>query len=82
MTETIILTILNLISLLVGVKIGQKTTSGKEITLNPVKAIKRGISEDRANKEQELKKKQFATSLANIDKYDGSGFGQEEIPRD
>lgn len=80
--EVIILCAFNLISFIVGAKIGQSSVKGKDITLNPVKAIKQDIKENKINKEYDLKKKQIDTMLQNIDKYDGTGIGQKEIPKD
>lgn len=80
--EVLLLCGFNLLSLIIGVIIGQKSTKGREITLNPVKAIKTEIKSNRETKEQELKKKKIDTMLKNIDNYDGSGLGQNEIPRD
>ena len=40
MIETIILCLINLVSFVVGAKIGMDISNKKEITLNPIKAIK------------------------------------------
>ena len=72
----------NLISLIVGVKIGQLASRGRDITLNPVKAIKNEIRDNKETKEEILRKKKINTMLSNIDKFNGSGLGQEPIPKD
>ena len=81
MIETIILCSINVITLIVGVKIGMSVANKKDLTLNPVKAIKEHNEEKQEKREADLKEKQIKTMLKNIDNYDGSGFGQEQIPR-
>lgn len=79
--EVIILCAFNLISFIVGAKIGQSSAKGKDIKINPVKAIKDDIKETKVAKADSLKRKQIDTMLQNIDKYDGTGIGQTEIPK-
>ena len=44
--EVIILCAINLISFIVGAKIGQGSIKGREITFNPIKAIKNDLKEN------------------------------------
>lgn len=81
MIETIILVVINIITLLIGVKIGMSVANKKEITLNPIKAIQEHKEERIEQKEADLKDQQLKTMLKNIDNYDGTDLGQEEIPR-
>lgn len=81
MIETIVIVVINLITLIIGVKIGISAANKKDITLNPMKAIKEHREEQREQKEADLKERQMKTMLKNIDNYDGTGFGQENIPR-
>lgn len=81
MIETIILVVINVLTLLIGVKIGMSVGSKKELTLNPIRAIQEHKEEKIEHKEATLKEKQMKTMLKNIDNYDGSGFGQQQIPR-
>lgn len=80
MIETIILCFINLLSFVIGAKIGMSIANKKEITLNPVKAIQEHREERIEHKEADLKDKQLKTMLKNIDNYNGTEFGQEEIP--
>lgn len=77
MLDVIILCFINLLSFVIGSKIGQ----GRNITLNPIKAVKETMTEKKEKKIADLKDRQLKTTLENIDNYDGSGFGQKEIPR-
>ncbi len=80
--EVIILCAFNLISFIVGAKIGQSSSKGRNIVLNPVKAIKEDIEESKHEKKESLKRKKIDTMLQNIDNYTGSGLGQKEIPKE
>ena len=81
MIETIIIVVINLLTLIIGVKIGMSVASKKDISLNPIKAIQEHKEEKIEKKEADLKDRQLKTMLKNIDNYDGTDFGQEEIPR-
>ena len=80
--EVLCLLAFNLFSILVGVIIGQKLSKGREIKLNPVKAIKEEIKDSKVSREENLRKRKIDTMLQNIDSYDGTGLGQKQIPRD
>lgn len=72
----------NLFSFVMGAKIGQMSVKGKEIKVNPVNIIKDEIKETKMTKEESLRKRKFNTMWDNIEKYDGTGLGQKQIPRD
>lgn len=80
--EMLCLLAFNLFSVLVGIVLGQKLSKGREIKLNPVKAIKEEIKENKVAKEENLRKRKIDTMLQNIDSYDGTGLGQKQIPKD
>lgn len=71
-----------ILSFVIGAMIGQRAQKGKDITINPVKAIKEEIKETKEKKQEDLKIRQINTMLKNIDNYDGSGMGQTEIPKE
>ena len=72
----------NLLFFIVGAKIGQASAKGREIRINPVRAIKEEIKEVKAEKKESLRKRKVDTMLQNIDMYDGTGLGQKQIPKD
>lgn len=80
--EGYIYCILCIISFVIGAIIGQSVRKGKDITINPVKAIKEEIKESKEKKQEDLKIRQMNAMLKNIDNYDGSGMGQSEIPKE
>ena len=80
MIETIILIVINVLTVLIGGKIGMSVSNKKEIILNPVRAIQQHKEEIKDQKESSLADKRLKTMLKNIDNYDGTDFGQEELP--
>lgn len=70
----------NILCFLVGARVGQKVTKGEEVELpkvNPMEAIR----QIEARQEAQRVKNEVDTILRNIDRYDGTGLGQEEVPR-
>ena len=80
--EILLFMAFNLLSVVIGIVLGQKLSKGREIKLNPVKAIKEEIKESKVSREENLKKRRIDTMLQNIDSYDGTGLGQKQIPKD
>lgn len=70
---------LNIVCFFVGAKVGQKVVKGEPIEtpkLNPLQAIRE--REDRREAEREQDK--IAVIMQNIEKYDGTGHGQKDVP--
>lgn len=76
----IVVVISNLISLVVGAKIGQSVIHGKEIKIpNPITSVKEAIEEFQDEREQNEEQERVKTMLENIDIYDGTGLGQKDV---
>lgn len=81
--EVLLLTIMcasNILCFMIGARVGQKAVKGEEIklpTVNPMEAVK----EHRAKKAQEAEQERVETILRNIESYDGTAYGQKEVPR-
>jgi hypothetical protein len=63
---------------LIGAKVGQKVSNGEPVELpsvNPIKAIK----EHKEQKEAEIEADKLDTILRNIERYDGTSKGQEDV---
>ena len=75
------ITVLNVMCMLVGVRIGQKVERNELIELpkipNPVEVVS-GIREERIGKAEREK---LEAVMYNIDAYDGTSLGQRDIPR-
>ena len=70
--------IMNIVSLIIGVKVGLKAGKGEAIELpeiNPVKAF----SEYKDSKEYEAERKRNEIMLENINNYDGTALGQKDL---
>lgn len=71
---------LNIFSFIVGAKVGQKVSRGEDIELpkiEPVKTVREWNETKEARKEQEKNK----IIAENIDNYNGTQYGQQEIPK-
>lgn len=78
--EVVILMLINLLSFVIGAKIGLNVSKKKDITLNPVKMVSDSIETHKEKKAASLEERKLKTMLENIDNYDGTGFGQKNIP--
>lgn len=68
----------NVLCFMVGAKVGQKVVKGEAVELpNPAKAVR----EHKKRIEAEEEQSRINTILENIDRYDGTGVGQKEVPR-
>lgn len=68
-----------IVCFLIGAKVGQTVSKGEEIklpTVNPLELVQEH-REKRAAREERDK---VETILRNIESYDGTGYGQEDVP--
>lgn len=73
------ITLLNVSCFLIGAMVGQKVVKGEKIELpklNPMEIYK----EHQEKKEVEKEKDKLETILRNLEKYDGTGNNQEDVP--
>lgn len=69
----------NLICVIIGLKVGLALSKGE--SLNPIEIIKEQKDRAEAKREAEAELDKVATILKNIENYDGTGFGQLDVPR-
>lgn len=70
----------NIVCFIIGAKVGQAVSKGEKIetpTVDPLKAYREHEAKKEAQKEQE----RLDTIMRNIESYDGTGNGQEDVPR-
>lgn len=73
---------LNIVCFFVGSKVGKAVVKGEKIELpNPIEAIKEHKAQKEAQMEAELEQQKIETILRNIECYDGTERGQEDVPR-
>jgi hypothetical protein len=73
-----IIGIMNIACFMIGAKVGQTVSKGEKVvlpTINPMKIAK----EHRAKKEAEMEQDKFDTILRNIERFDGTSRGQEDV---
>lgn len=69
----------NIVCFIVGAKTGQTVSKGETIetpTVNPMKAYR----EREAKKEAQMEQDKLAVIMRNIENYNGTGQGQEDVP--
>lgn len=74
-----VVALINVLSFTIGARIGQKVVKGEKIELpkvNPMEAYR----ELQEKKEVEKEKDKIETIMRNIEKYDGTAKGQEDVP--
>lgn len=68
----------NIVCFMVGARVGQKVTNGEEVELPKIDPMQ-AVRDHRAKKEAEMEQNKVCTILRNIDNYDGTPNGQEEV---
>lgn len=86
MIETIILCtifgVFILFAFIKGVQIGVKIRKDESIELrNPIQYVENKIHEFHADKEMPKEQQIMDMNLLNIENYNGSSIGQQELPR-
>lgn len=72
---------LNVVCFFIGAKVGQTVAQGKEIEPPKINSPVALYKAHREAKEAEAEKNRLDVILANIERYDGTGAGQEDVPR-
>ena len=70
---------MNIICFVIGAKVGQTVSKGETIetpTVNPMKLYREREAKREAQKEQD----RLETIMRNIEGYDGTSRGQEDVP--
>ena len=70
----------NVFCFVIGAKVGQKVVKGESVELPTISPI--GIIREQKDKKQaEFEQDRLETIMRNIEGYDGTGIGQEDVPR-
>lgn len=74
----LVISLSNIACLIIGIKIGK----GREIKIsNPVEMVKEHKENKETQREEKQKQKALETMLYNIDIYDGTEMGQQDIEK-
>lgn len=71
---------LNIVCFFIGAKVGQTVAKGEKIELpnvNPIEVIR----EHKDKKEAEREQDRIEVIMQNIERYDGTADGQQDVPR-
>lgn len=72
---------LNVVCFFIGAKVGQTVAQGKEIEAPKINSPVALYKAHREAKEAEAEKNRLDVILENIERYDGTGAGQKDVPR-
>ena len=73
-----VFTLSQVLCFLIGARVGQKVVKGEDIELPKIDPME-AVREHRARKEAEIKQSEFDKILRNVDRYDGTANGQEDV---
>lgn len=69
----------NIACFLIGAKIGQKVSKGEDIKLPKINPLEL-VQEQREKRAAQEERDKVDTILRNIENYDGTAYGQEDVP--
>lgn len=69
-----------IVCFVVGAKVGQAVSKGEKIETPTVVSPMKAYREHQAKKENEMEQNRLDIILQNIEKYDGTARGQEDVP--
>ena len=77
----LVVCIANILCFYIGAKIGQAIVREEDIKLpNPVAAVQEHMQAQREQRKSREEQDQLDVILANIENYDGTGYGQRDVP--
>lgn len=68
----------NIVCFVIGAKVGQTVVKGEKVEMPKIDPFK-AYREREAKKEAKIKQDKLDTVLRNIDRYDGTSKGQEDV---
>ena len=71
---------MNILSFCVGARIRQKVDRGEMVKVLPPSPAQ-VVRQERARADDDRERERFETIWQNIEKYDGTGKNQKEVPR-
>ena len=78
----VLVMIMNINCMIIGLKVGLALSKGESFSLpNPMKQHAEQQAKKEAKKKAKAEQDVIETILKNIETYDGTGFGQLDVPR-
>ena len=75
-----VMAVSNIVCFIIGAKVGRATSKGEDIklpTIDPLKAYR----DNEAKKEAQKVQERLDIIMRNIEAYDGTAAGQQDVPR-
>lgn len=69
----------NVACFVIGAKVGQAVAKGEKVTVVPEDPFK-AIREREDRQQSKAERERLEIILKNIDSYDGTGYGQQDVP--
>ena len=72
------------ICFIIGAKVGQQVSKNEPVEMpkfQPIKSVRESIAEYNESKEIKKEQERYDIIGQNIDAYDGTPYGQQDIPR-
>ena len=76
-----VMAVSNILCFIIGAKVGQAVAKGEEVKIVPYANPLEAYRTNRNKKEAEMEQDKLATIMRNIEGYDGTGRGQEDVPK-
>jgi hypothetical protein len=76
---TIVVALANIACFMIGVKTGMAVAKDEPIELPKIRAFDYTKKADKEQREAESERNRVETILRNIENYDGTGLGQEDV---
>ncbi len=76
----LVVSMMNLACFIAGAKVGQKVSKDEPIEIPKVEPLK-AYREHQERREAEREQNRIETIMENIENYDGTGYGQKDVPR-
>lgn len=71
---------MNIVCFYVGAKVGQTVSKGEKVEMPKIDPFK-PVRDHQERKEAKREQERYDTIMRNIDRYDGTSSGQEDVPR-
>ena len=76
----LVVSMMNLACFIAGAKVGQKVSKDEPIEIPKVEPLK-AYREYKEHKHEKQEQDRLTTIMQNIESYDGTSYGQKDVPR-
>lgn len=77
----LVVSMANILCFYIGCRFGQSIDRGEGVRLpDPVQEVQERVQESRERRENKREQDRIDVILANVENYDGTGYGQRDVP--